>query len=139
MFAYMVTFFLVLERFLAVCRPTKYSKLNINKYILTSIVVSFFIGCLYLEFFAETSLLPIERYDRSYYYYMKFEPRSQKVYFGGIYPLLLFIQILALLLLIVFTSAIVRKLQLRNRQISQMFSSVEALEKHNKMIFFCRF
>lgn len=139
MFACMVSYFLALERFLAVCCSTKTSKFDFKKFFIFSIIISFAISCLYLEYFVGMYSLRYKDSDKGYYYYLAESTANNKIHFSIIYPILIFIQITALVSVIVFSIAVFRKLQLRDRQVSQMFSSVEAIKEHKKMLLLCRF
>lgn len=132
-------FFLTLDRFLAVCSPSIFSKLNINKFLILSLSISFLITCLELEDLTERNIIGYNELNVTGL--MLTVNWWGKIGVNDFYmvKIIILVKFCILISMISCGSAIVYKLRQRGRRVIDMVSADQAKKELREMIDLCRF
>lgn len=132
-----LSFFLTLDRFLIIIVPIWFSKSRARRLACIAMIVSFVIGCLYTEYWAEVEVRRVNG-TRGFEYKPIFTPfgYNRRVFFRYISILILSIRAAEAVFMVIFGLAIVWALKRRGRRVKAMMSlesSHETREDLNRM------
>lgn len=134
------TFFLSLERFLAVCCPIKYSVLNGRKYFLLSLVAAVLIGSLELiQLYGQEAIGVQSVLNETVYVFGCVDSDKCLFYRRYVAKVIVSVKIAIIISVVIFGIGIILKLHRRRRQVANMLSAEAALREHQEMVALCRF
>lgn len=132
--ACLLSFFLLLERFLAVAVPHKFSKMDTKKFYRASSVLSFLVSCLELARIAEISIeQPNDQAAQNSWF------GEHAIYYTYLKPLIITIKATVVIFMIIFGLVIVGRLRHRSRQIVKMSSGETAAKEFQDTMSLARF
>lgn len=127
----MLAFFLTLDRFLAICLPSKYSTVNTRKFFGLSVVISLLVSCLEIEYLTEFKITTNTNWENKTEYLLNGPNAWGLLYVHERYivHVIMVIRVIVLLSMIIFGGSIVHKLRQRGRQVANMMSADAAKKR----------
>lgn len=132
--ACMATFFLTLERFLAVVY-TNYQHMNITRYTIFSFIISILVGSLELLCLPQFGITLTVSKNVTKYSFKTFHTFFDQ----GIIYVIVCIKILSIILMLAFTAVIIQRLWARSKKVAELVSTETAKRKHQEIVGLCRF
>lgn len=138
-----LTFFVSLDRFMAVCTPARYNTMNPRKFFLISCCLAILIGCFELEENIERILVIVSKWPKDNTANVTASSTNSwaivGVYTNYIRYVILALKMFIFICIITFTTSVVTRLRRRSRQIADMVTAATAQAEHKDMIVMCRF
>lgn len=134
-----LTFFMALDRFLAMAKATFYNTINHKKFIRTAIVVSFFIGCLEVEAVTEFLITFYTRDNVTQFMGTLNSWGRHRFYPRYLIHVITAYKIAVLLAISIFGLTVLAKLRERARRITKMVTAESAAKEFKEMASLCRF
>lgn len=136
-----VSFFLTLERFLAVCKPQAYSKINPRKYFFIALAVSFPISLLEMEMSVTTTFWGeyLTTTDNITRFTCGSDPWGRTFNEKYLSYVIMTIKLFIAVCMLVFSCGIIVKLLQRGRQVASMMDADAAAKEYREMVSVCRF